>query len=258
METNRSFLADGFGEFLFNNDEYLWNPLETYYKKRLLLVFPNLIFILYLFPISLLTWLFLLTPNPLKFLFSVQLMSILDHFGYPTKPLVEFNMLTFTDRASFMGYLNHIAERRRLEIILDPSASGPPNVKNKRVQVNMDAENQPAEPESPSLQSPSTGSKRPKRQASKRPRKVSESEIEEDTKSVKGRKKDKKGKGKSRSRSSSTKPNTSAYGDTSNRGGKHPKHSVEGQTVESGSDVDASHPVQQVDYEGHSDSLTDS
>ena len=161
-------------------------------------------------------------------------------------------MLTFTDRASFMGYLNHIAERR-LEIILDPSASGPPNVKNKRVQVNMDVENQAAEPESPSI-----GSKRPKRQASKRPRKVSESEIEEDTKPVKGKKKDRKGKGKSRSSSSSTKPNTSAYGDTSDKGGKHPKHSVKGQTVESGSDVDASHPVQQVDYEGHSDSLTDS
>ena len=83
----------------------------------------DLIFILYLFP-NLLTWLVFLTPNLLKFLFSVQLMSILDHFGYPTKPLVEFNMLTYTDRASFMGYLNHIAERRRLEIILDPSASG--------------------------------------------------------------------------------------------------------------------------------------
>ena len=184
-------------------------------------------------------------------------MSILDHFGYPTKPLVEFNMLTFTDRASFMGYLNHIAERRRLEIILDPSASGPPNVKNKRVQVNMDAENQSAEPESSSLQSPTIGSNRPRRQASKRPRKVSESEIEEDTK-PKSRKKDKKGKGKSRSRSSSSKPNTSAYGDTSDKGGKRPKHSVKEQTVESGSDVDASHPAQQVNYEGHSDSLTDS
>ena len=188
-------------------------------------------------------------------------MSILDHFGYPTKPLVEFNMLTFTDRASFMGYLNHIAERRRLEIILDPSASGPPNVKNKRVQVNMDAENQSAEPEeSPSFQSPSHGSTRPRRQASKRPRKVSDSEIEEDSKPVKSKKKDKKGKGKSRSRSSSIKPNTSAYGDTSDKGGKCLKHSVKGQTVESGSDVDASHTVQQVPsgYEGHSDSLTDS
>ena len=184
-------------------------------------------------------------------------MSILDHFGYPTKPLVEFNMLTFTDRASFMGYLNHIAERRRLEIILDPSASGPPNVKNKRVQVNMDAENQSAEPESSSLQSPTTSSGRPRRQASKRPRKVSDSEIEEDTK-PKSKRKDKKGKGKSRSGSSSSKPNTNAYGDPSDKGGKRPRSSVQEQTVESGSDVDASHPVQQVGYEGHSDSLTDS
>ena len=183
-------------------------------------------------------------------------MSILDHFGYPTKPLVEFNMLTYTDRASFMGYLNHISERRRLEIILDPSASGPLNVKNKRVQVNLDMGNQLAEPEESSSIQPSS---RPKRQASKRPRKVSESEVEEDTKSVrptKGRKK--KGKGKSSPRSSSTKPNTSAYGETSDKGGKRPKLSAKGQTVESGSDVDVPHPVQQVDYEGHSDSLTDS
>ena len=186
-------------------------------------------------------------------------MSILDHFGYPTKPLVEFNMITFTDRASFMGYLNHIAERRRLEIILDPSASGPLNVKNKRVQVNLDMGDQFAEPEeSSSLQPSSYASKRPKRQASKRPRKVSDSDTEVETKPVKGKKRDKKGKGKSRSRSSSIRPNTSAYGDTSDKGGKRPKSSVKGQTVESGSDVDTPHPVQQVDYEGHSDSFTDS
>ena len=36
LQADRSYLADGFGEFLFNNDEYIWSPLETYYKKRLL------------------------------------------------------------------------------------------------------------------------------------------------------------------------------------------------------------------------------
>ena len=41
LQADRSYLADGFGEFLFNNDEYIWSPLETYYKKRLLYVpFP--------------------------------------------------------------------------------------------------------------------------------------------------------------------------------------------------------------------------
>ena len=156
-------------------------------------------------------------------------MSILDHFGYPTKPLVEFNMLMYTDRASFMGWLNHITERRRLEIILDPSASGPLNVKNKRVQVNLDLGDQLAEPEgTSSLQSTSYGSKRPKRVASKRPRKVSESDVEEDTKPSKGKKKDKKGKGTSKSKPSSTKPNTSAYGDTSDKGGEVPKTLCQG------------------------------
>ena len=36
MEHNRSYLSDSFGDFLFNNDEYLWTPVRTYYKKKLL------------------------------------------------------------------------------------------------------------------------------------------------------------------------------------------------------------------------------
>ena len=36
MENNRNYLSDSFGDFLFNNDEYLWTPIRTYYKKKLL------------------------------------------------------------------------------------------------------------------------------------------------------------------------------------------------------------------------------
>ena len=36
MEQTRNYLSDSFGDFLFNNDEYLWTPIRTYYKKKLL------------------------------------------------------------------------------------------------------------------------------------------------------------------------------------------------------------------------------
>ena len=36
MENNRNYLSDSFGDFLLNNDEYLWTPIRTYYKKKLL------------------------------------------------------------------------------------------------------------------------------------------------------------------------------------------------------------------------------
>ena len=180
-------------------------------------------------------------------------MSILDHFGYPTKPLVEYHGLLYTDRASFMGWLTHLAERRRLEIILDPTATGPPEVKNKRVQVNMDFKVQESEPEASSQSSSIVVTKQSSRVASKRPRKVSESDIEEDTKSNKGKKK--KGKGSSKPKSG-TKANTSVYGDISDKGGKHPKQSVT--RKKGGSDSDVSQSGPQVGYEGHSDSLTDS
>ena len=123
-------------------------------------------------------------------------MSILDHFGYATQPLVEYHMTMFTDRASFMGWLSHLSERRRLEIILDPRASGPSLTKNKRVQVNMEEEVQEPEPEvSTPKPSSTTEAKRPKRQASKRPRKVSESGSEEDTKPSKIKRKAKRLRG---------------------------------------------------------------
>ena len=63
-------------------------------------------------------------------------MSIMDHYGYTTCPLVEFNLDLFTDRASFLGWLSHMSERKRLAITLDPAASEPAKFKNKRIQVS--------------------------------------------------------------------------------------------------------------------------
>ena len=65
-------------------------------------------------------------------------MSIIDHFGYSTRPLVEYNLELYTERASFLGWLNHMSERKRLAITLDPASSEPTRFENKRVQVSMD------------------------------------------------------------------------------------------------------------------------
>ena len=65
-------------------------------------------------------------------------MSIMDHFGYSTRPLVEYNLDLYTERASFLGWLNHMSERKRLAITLDPASSEPTRFKNKRVQVSLD------------------------------------------------------------------------------------------------------------------------
>ena len=70
---------------------------------------------------------------------------------------------------------------------------------------------------------------------------------------LKIKRKVKRAKGGSRSRSSSVRPNTSAYGEVSDKGGKHPKQFSKGKAGDSDSDVQL-----QKDYEGHSDSLTDS
>ena len=74
-------------------------------------------------------------------------MSIMDHFGYATRPLVEFNLSIYTDRASFLGWLNHMSERKRLAITLDPASSEPARFKNKRIQVSMDMIREESEPE---------------------------------------------------------------------------------------------------------------
>ena len=74
-------------------------------------------------------------------------MSIMDHFGYPTRPLVEFNLSIYTERASFLGWLSHMSERRRLAITLDPAASEPARFKNKRIQASGDMMREESEPE---------------------------------------------------------------------------------------------------------------
>ena len=74
-------------------------------------------------------------------------MSIMDHFGYATRPLVEFNLSLYTERASFLGWLNHMSERKRLAITLDPASSEPAKFKNKRIQASMDMIREESEPE---------------------------------------------------------------------------------------------------------------
>ena len=83
-------------------------------------------------------------------------MSIMDHFGYTTRPLVEFNLSIYTDRASFLGWLSHMSERRRLAITLDPAALEPARFKNKRVQASGDMIREESEPEVVPISPPST------------------------------------------------------------------------------------------------------
>ena len=89
----------------------------------------------------------ILLSQSLIHLNSVQLMSIMDHFRYTTRPLVEFNLSIYTDRASFLGWLNHMSERKRLAITLDPASSEPARFKNKRIQASMDMIREESEPE---------------------------------------------------------------------------------------------------------------
>ena len=97
-------------------------------------------------------------------------MSIMDHFGYPTRPLVEFNLSIYTERASFLGWLNHMSERRRLAITLDPAASEPARFKNKRIQASGDMMREESEPEVVPI-SPSSSAK-PSSTVTKSSRKV--------------------------------------------------------------------------------------
>ena len=83
-------------------------------------------------------------------------MSIMDHFGYTTRPLVEFNLSIYTERASFLGWLSHMRERKRLAITLDPAASELARFKNKRVQVSGDMIREESEPEVVPISPPST------------------------------------------------------------------------------------------------------
>ena len=83
-------------------------------------------------------------------------MSIMDHFGYTTRPLVEFNLSIYTERASFLGWFSHMSERKRLAITLDPASSEPARFKNKRVQASGDMIREESEPEVAPINPPST------------------------------------------------------------------------------------------------------
>ena len=211
-------------------------------------------------------------------------MSIMDHFSYSTRPLVEFNLDIFTERASFLGWLSHMSERKRLAITLDPAASELARFKNKRIQASGDMMREESEPEvvpinpSSSTKPSSTvtksssttkSSSRPHpfspqalkmnqsakvaaRGAERRREADSEDEYKPPTKVAKAKSK----RSSPRSKAGKTKSNTSAYGKVTDVGGKCPRHHYK----EKGeaSDSDTSLRNQKDDKESHSDSFTDS
>ena len=198
----------------------------------------------------------------------------MDHYGYATRPLVEYNLDLYTDRASFLGWLEHVSERKRLTIILDPAASDPARTKNKRVQVTSDlkkkAESEPevipAEGPPPVEPTSASGSKRSSKRRRKSSRKSKEknykeySDSEEDIKSSKGLKKPKSRgsplRSSPRSGAATIKPNTSAYGRALDTGGKCPKHLYSSR--QEASDFDIDKRGKSDDNSSHGDSFTDS
>ena len=194
-------------------------------------------------------------------------MSIMDHFGYPTRPLVEFNLSIYTERASFLGWLNHMSERRRLAITLDPAASEPARFKNKRIQASGDLMREESEPEvvptsPPSSTKPSATvtksssklhpTKITAREAERKREADSEDEYKPSVKVAKAKSK----RSSPRSKASKIKPNTSAYGKITDIGGKRPRHLYK--EKEEASDSDTSSKTKKYDKESHSDSFTDS
>ena len=204
-------------------------------------------------------------------------MSIMDHFGYATRPLVEFNLEIYTERASFLGWLNHMSERKRLAITLDPAASEPARFKNKRVQASGDMMREESEPEVGPISPPSTSrssstaaksSSKPHpaslqalkmnqlaRIAAREAERKRGADSEDDSKPSSKKTKVKSKKSSSRSKAGK-KPNTSAYGKVTDVGGKCPKHLFKG--VGEASDSDISQKTEKYDKGSHSDSFTDS
>ena len=205
-------------------------------------------------------------------------MSIMDHFGYPTRPLVEFNLSIYTERASFLGWLSHMSERRRLAITLDPAASDPARFKNKRIQASEDMMREESEPEVVPI-SPSSSTKpsatatksssKPHphslpalkmnqlakiaaREAERKREADSEHEYKPSVKVAKAKSK----RSSPRSKAGKIKPNTSAYGKVTDAGGKRPRHLYK--EKEEASDSDTSLKSTKDDKESHSDSFTDS
>ena len=205
-------------------------------------------------------------------------MSIMDHFGYPTKPLVEFNLSIYTERASFLGWLSHMSERRRLAITLDPAASEPARFKNKRIQASGDMMREESEPEvvpispssstKPSATATKSSSKPDPhslpalkmnqlakiaaREAERKREADSEDEYKPSVKVAKAKSK----RSSPRSKAGKIKPNTSAYGKVTDAGGKRPRHLYK--EKEEASDSDTSLKSRKDDKESHSDSFTDS
>ena len=204
-------------------------------------------------------------------------MSIMDHFGYTTRPLVEFNLDIYTDRASFLGWLSHMSKRKRLAITLDPAASEPARFKNRRIQASGDMIREESEPEvvpiSPSSSSkPSSATKSSSkphpfslqvlkmnqliriaaREAERKREADSEDEYKPPIKVAKAKSK----RSSPRSKAGKTKPNTSAYGKVTDVGGRRPRHhhKEKGEA----SDSDTSLKSKKDDKESHSDSFTDS
>ena len=184
-------------------------------------------------------------------------MSIMDHFVYAIRPLVEFNLSIYTERASFLGWLSHMSERKRLAITLDPASSEPARFKNKRIQASMDMIREESEPEvvpiSPSSTSkPSsavTKSSKPHpyslqalnmKQLAKTATIEAErkrgADSEDDYKPPTKKTKVKSKRSSSRSKAGK-KPNTSAYGRVTDVGGKCPKHLFKGIGEASDSDT---------------------
>ena len=198
---------------------------------------------------------------------SVQLMSIMDHFGYPTRPLVEFNLSIYTERASFLGWLSHMSERRRLAITLDPAASEPARFKNKRIQASGDMMREKSEPEVVPI-SPSSSTKpsatvtkssskpHPAKTAAREAERKREADSEDDYKPSVKVAKAKSKRSSPRSKAGKIKPNTSAYGKVTDAGGKCPRHLYK--EKEEASDSDTSLKSRKDDKESHSDSFTDS
>ena len=205
-------------------------------------------------------------------------MSIMDHFSYPTRPLVEFNLSIYTERASFLGWLSHMSERRRLAITLDSAASEPARFKNKRIQASGDMMREESEPEvvpisaSSSTKPSATATKSSSkphphslpalkmnqlakiaaREAERKREADSEDEYKPSTKVAKAKSK----RSSPRSKTGKIKPNTSAYGKVTDVGGKRPRHLFK--EKEEASDSDTSSKTKKYDKESHSDSFTDS
>ena len=204
----------------------------------------------------------------------------MDHFGYATRPLVEFNLSLYTERASFLGWFSHMSERKRLAITLDPASSELARFKNKRIQASVDMIREESEPEVvPISPSSSTKPSSTVTKSSSKPHpfslqalkmnqlariaareaerekaeKKADSEDEHRPPTKKAKVKSKRGSSRSKA---GKKPNTSAYGKVTDVGGKCPKHLFSG--IGEASDSDTSFKTKKYDKESHSDSLTDS